>query len=271
MNALVVAAAMKIAVLQLTASNVDKALVDTLSEVLLASVHERGPRYAPIGKADIEAMVGFETQRQLLGCDAETSCLAELGGALGVEKLVAGSVGRIDDEYVLTLRIIDIRKGRVDAMSTDVVSGKSSQLIAAIRKAVPPLFAKIEGTQPAPPPAVVAETPPADPSPAPVEPAPELPAAALEPTPPAPSASSGGSSLVGWLGAGAGAIGAGVGIVGFLSRQSAIDRYDHAIVATDATDARSSAERAQMLFVGGLATAGLGAAVSALGFAVLSD
>ena len=42
-------------------------------------------------------------------CDS-TSCYAEIGGALGAKKMVAGSVGKIGKTFTLTLKLIDIAK-----------------------------------------------------------------------------------------------------------------------------------------------------------------
>ena len=39
-------------------------------------------------------MLAFEKQRQMLGC-ADTGCIAEIGGALGVDYIISGKVTRI--------------------------------------------------------------------------------------------------------------------------------------------------------------------------------
>ncbi len=47
----------------------------------------------------------------MLGC-ADTSCLAEIGGA-GVEQIVTGSMAKIGESIVLVLRVVDVRHGMV--------------------------------------------------------------------------------------------------------------------------------------------------------------
>ncbi|MGC4120705.1 MAG: hypothetical protein QM765_40235 [Myxococcales bacterium] len=62
-----------------------------------------------ISGADLTALLGFEKQKQLVGC-ADTSCLAEVGGALGVEYLLASEVGQVGDRWLMTLTLLDARK-----------------------------------------------------------------------------------------------------------------------------------------------------------------
>ncbi len=58
-------------------------------------------------EAEVQAVLGLERQRQLLGCsDDSASCMAELAGALGVDGIITGNVARIDKGYVLTLKVI---------------------------------------------------------------------------------------------------------------------------------------------------------------------
>ena len=42
-----------------------------------------------------------------LGCE-QTSCLAELGGALGVRYLIVPSVGKIGASYLINLKLVDV-------------------------------------------------------------------------------------------------------------------------------------------------------------------
>src|SRR5690606_8239504 len=57
----------------------------------------------------IQQMVQFEQEKQLLGCETDSSCLAELGGALGVAMLVTGSLGKVGSSYIINLTLTDTR------------------------------------------------------------------------------------------------------------------------------------------------------------------
>jgi len=43
-------------------------------------------------------MLGFEQKKQLSGC-TDTSCMVAIGGALGVDKIVTGTVGKLGESY----------------------------------------------------------------------------------------------------------------------------------------------------------------------------
>jgi hypothetical protein len=66
-----------------------------------------------IGMGEIRQMLSFEYQRQMMGCQADGQCLAEIAGALGVDEMVHVSViveGKIS---TFSLRRISMRQARV--------------------------------------------------------------------------------------------------------------------------------------------------------------
>jgi hypothetical protein len=67
-----------------------------------------------------------------LGC-SDQGCLAELGGALGAQYMIAGTVGRIGDQYLLHLKLIATREARTANRVAEAFSGDEAQLIAATR------------------------------------------------------------------------------------------------------------------------------------------
>ena len=136
------AAAVKIAVLTLSATGVDPNLAQNLSEVLLTEVSNLG-RYQVIGSSDIKEMVGFEAQRQLATCD-EGSCLAELGGALGVDRVLSGNIGKVEDVYLLNLKVIDMKKAQVVARTSGQVQGGAAKLLEHLREQVAKLFIQVD-------------------------------------------------------------------------------------------------------------------------------
>lgn len=72
------------------------------------------PRLEVTTQRDIQQLLGFERQKQLLGCaDDGSSCLAELAGALGVQALVSGSVAKTESGYLVTLRLLRTTDGAV--------------------------------------------------------------------------------------------------------------------------------------------------------------
>lgn len=61
---------------------------------------------------DVRAVLSHEQQKQLLGC-SEGECVTELGGALGCDELVTGSVGRLGRSWILHLRRLEVKKAAV--------------------------------------------------------------------------------------------------------------------------------------------------------------
>ena len=98
---------MKIAVLDLSAKGVEKHVAENITEVLLSEI-DKLKIYNIMGKSDITAMLGFEQEKQIIGCESDTNCIAEIGGALGVEKIVAGSVGKLGEKYLINVKLINM-------------------------------------------------------------------------------------------------------------------------------------------------------------------
>ena len=74
---------------------------------------QRSKRFKSIvGGADLRAMMDLEQQKSALGCD-DASCLAELGGALGVPYLMTMSLGRFASQRVVNLSILYVDEAQV--------------------------------------------------------------------------------------------------------------------------------------------------------------
>ena len=94
------------------------------SEVRTQAV--RAGRYTVVAPEDMAA-IGAELERQLAsGCD-ETSCIAELGGALGAQFLVTGTIGKLGSRYTINLKLVDIEQVR--AVRTENVRAKGLEAL----------------------------------------------------------------------------------------------------------------------------------------------
>jgi TolB-like protein len=138
----------RLAVLGLRAISVDEAKVDLLSEVALTEA-SRFPSLDVMGRSDVAAILGFERQRQLLGCKEDAACMAELGGALGADYLLVGSLGRIGNLLRLDLRLLDPRKARVLGRFGESIEGEEDRLLTALQRGVAELVGPIGGAPPA--------------------------------------------------------------------------------------------------------------------------
>lgn len=267
----------KIAVTDIkTVQGVAKGTATILSEIVVSEVARRG--YAVISQGDIDSMLGFEKQKQMLGCSEETSCLAEIGGALGVEYLITGQVGKIGSRFRISLLVVDARKAVVVARAAEFTEanedalaetseemvGKLLKEVAELRQASGAAAAKRE-TKPEPAAVAKAAPPPT------AERKPDLEARPREESPVAPAtpAERARSARVRgwWMVGGGGAlllIGAGAGLQARseLSKLSDAWRLDPAKYQ-DEYDSRTKASRtlsivADTSFVAGVGLAGWG-------------
>lgn len=119
----------------------DRKTVEGLS-ALLASEVARRPSLTVLAGADLRAMIGFERQKQLLGC-TESSCIAELAGALGVAYLVSSEVSKVGSTWLLSLTLLDANKamaqGRLTrkAYSDDQLVDETAGAVDELLKALP--------------------------------------------------------------------------------------------------------------------------------------
>ena len=138
----------RLAVLELDARGLDATLAESVTGLVVREVDRTGV-FDTISMDDIKVMLEHEQNKLAVGCD-DASCLAEIGGALGVEILLSGSVNKIGQTYVLSLKLIDVRKAVVINRQERTVPGKPDDLIdaarSAVRMLVRPLLKQAEGT-----------------------------------------------------------------------------------------------------------------------------
>lgn len=95
----------KVAVMPLAAKRVPKTTVEILDVLLVNAVYDL-EQYSVVGMAEIQAMLGFERLKDALACD-DVACAASIGGALGVDFLLLGTVGRLGQELFISLTLMD--------------------------------------------------------------------------------------------------------------------------------------------------------------------
>jgi TolB-like protein len=174
----------KVAVAGFRATGVDEILVDNLTETFTTEAG-KVPGFKVIGQSEIKDLVGYQAQQNMLGCD-DAACMSDLAGALGVDMLIAGSVGKVGDTFVVNVRIIDVKKAETKHRVGANIAGRADALLPYIRLAAWQLL----GVRP--PDDVVAANDKAQAAAPPVEqpkpePKPEVAAAPAPTTPPAPA------------------------------------------------------------------------------------
>ncbi|MBI5544175.1 MAG: hypothetical protein HY901_09820 [Deltaproteobacteria bacterium] len=100
----------KLAVLDVkTSGSIDPKTVQGLSVVIAAEAAKQPVRV--LSTADLATLLGFDKQRQMLGC-TDSSCLAEIGGALGVDYLLVSEVAEVGGIWVLALTVLNVSKAQ---------------------------------------------------------------------------------------------------------------------------------------------------------------
>jgi TolB-like protein len=126
-----------------------------ISDIVVSEIARQG--YEVVSQSDINAMLGFERQKRALGCSEDSSCLAEIGGALGVDFMLTGQVGQIGSRYRISVLAVDTRKARVVARAAQFCEQDEDALARAAEQTVATLLAAMRGE--VPPPAVAAAPP----------------------------------------------------------------------------------------------------------------
>lgn len=113
---------------------VDANLLALLAEHLAHRVARPGVAKV-ITRQDMITVLGFERQKQLLGCSENSStCMAELAGALGVDFLLAGDVARLSKKRLTaTVKVLDAATGRA-VFSRELRAVSEEQLVHELER-----------------------------------------------------------------------------------------------------------------------------------------
>ncbi len=117
----------RIAIVDFANRGADDLLVKESNARVNAELHKLGV-FKVTSKDDLRAMISHEKEKTLLGCE-EASCLAEIGGALGVDYLVTGTVTKIETKHSIDLRLVNIKKATVENVVREEVTGGQAAVI----------------------------------------------------------------------------------------------------------------------------------------------
>jgi hypothetical protein len=95
----------RLGIFAISMAGVDPAL-QTAAIDALATAAARVEGYQVVSRSELEQMIGAEKIKDAVGCD-DLSCLAEIGAAAGVERVVGGSVSRVENALVVSLQLVN--------------------------------------------------------------------------------------------------------------------------------------------------------------------
>jgi TolB-like protein len=129
----------RVAILSIEAiQGMEPGTAKVLTNLISNRTAELGP-FEVLSSTDVAAMLGFERQQQLLGC-TDSSCLAEIGGALGADYLLSGQVAKVGTRFHLMLTLAEVRRARVVSRQSEQCEGSEDLLVDAAQRAVTSLF-----------------------------------------------------------------------------------------------------------------------------------
>jgi TolB-like protein len=103
----------RVAVMSVASSEPLRPVAESIAEQVLTDLG-RERRFEVIGTSDVQAMLGLERQRQLLGCpETAADCMAELSAALGAPWVVTGKLAQLGSVLRLDLKLLRARDGVV--------------------------------------------------------------------------------------------------------------------------------------------------------------
>lgn len=137
----------KLAVLGIRPIGVEKEGAEILTEVALTEAARFG-RLEIIGVSDVASLLGLEREKRLLGCNEDSACMAEIGGALGSDLMLVGTLGRLGELRRLDLRLLDVKKAQVLARFGESVQGRDDLLVPAVERGVGQLLGSVAGLPP---------------------------------------------------------------------------------------------------------------------------
>lgn len=120
-----------------------------------------------MGASDVQALLGMERQKAMLGCaEASSSCLSEMSAAMGAPWLITGSLAQFGKATRLDLKLIRARDGK--AVFRDGVNFKEeSDLFNLVSGIVKRAVTKMDLKAQADAPRVTTSSPPPEPPPNP--------------------------------------------------------------------------------------------------------
>ena len=128
-----------VALLPLEGQRLDPTLVKICSELLTDHLGTYANRKL-ITSSDIQAMLSLEEQKMALACEDQASCIAEIGGALGVDELIRASLSRLGSKLIVSMTRIHVQSASVLKRSTIKIENDEDLYDEALKAAVLELY-----------------------------------------------------------------------------------------------------------------------------------
>jgi TolB-like protein len=101
----------------------------TLSDVLRARLMETG-KFKVMERGEMETILKEQAFQQSGACNEE-ACMVEMGQLLGIEQILAGSIGRVGKAFSISVRIISVQSGEIIRSISHSYTGPIENLLTS--------------------------------------------------------------------------------------------------------------------------------------------
>jgi hypothetical protein len=126
----------KIAIWRFDALGIDPEIVQRLETLFRMELGRLDRQPIPTPRAIERATSDKERE-----CTGEEKCLATIGKRLGVDLVVTGTVGSLGDNYVLTIKAVDVATAKSQKIQSEPLRGSPDDMIDSVRVAAYTLLA----------------------------------------------------------------------------------------------------------------------------------
>ncbi len=123
-----------VAVKPFTAQGVSEHEVATLSEVLRTELMNMDS-FEVMERSQMDEILKEQAFQQSGACN-EKECLVQMGQMLGIEQIIAGTIGKVGHAYSITARIISVESGKIISSVSHNYTGPIEDLLTQEMKIV---------------------------------------------------------------------------------------------------------------------------------------
>lgn len=109
-------------------------------------------------RVQMDAILREQGFQQSGACSSQ-ECIVQMGQLLGVDKMIAGSVGKLGETYLVSSRLIDLQTGQIERMVSEDCACKLEELLPVVHSVAGKLFQSKEESTAAPKDSVVPMVP----------------------------------------------------------------------------------------------------------------
>jgi hypothetical protein len=131
----------RVAVFRISMDGVDQKMAPLVTDSVMTELL-KVPNITPVGPSELESHVIGDLQKQVYTC-SDGPCIATIGKAAGARKAVSGSLVKMGDTLVFTLKLLDLEGvgSRVEGMwNKKYKGGMGPEVLDVIPEAVQGLF-----------------------------------------------------------------------------------------------------------------------------------